>query len=153
MTSKSYRAILPRLSDSDVERLLAWSTQFCAATAVFRRDGAVVWLATKERARSREAFMRSVRCTLRQLGIAMPRGRWLVLADEIAVRSEAAEHAAPLPTADPSAPEHLPQCVREPRWEEEPGDEKVVVLSGGLRRGASREAAGPLRVHKEGAES
>ena len=53
--SKSYRAILPPLSDSEIERLHAWSAQFCAATAVFREDGAVVWLATKERARTREA--------------------------------------------------------------------------------------------------
>ena len=73
--SKSYRAILPPLSDSEIERLHVWSAKFCAATAVFRENGgAVIWLATKERARSREAFMRSVRSTLRQLGIAaMPK--------------------------------------------------------------------------------
>jgi hypothetical protein len=160
MTSKSYRAVLPHLSEGDIERLLAWSTQFCAATAVYREDAGavVVWVATKERARSREAFMRSVRSTLRHLGIAaMPRGRWLVLTDESVVRCEAAEHAERLPTADPSAPERTWHCAREPvgpRWEDDPDGAKVIALSGGPRLGhASCAAGGPLRVYKEGAES
>ena len=94
MTSKSFRAVLPRLSDDELERLRAWSAEFCAGAAVFREGDAVIWLASKERARSREAFMRSARGTLERLAIrAKPRGRWLVLADEGTVHSEAARCA------------------------------------------------------------
>ena len=56
MTSKSFRAVLPRLSDGELERLRVWSADFCAASAVFREGDAVVWLVSKERARSREGF-------------------------------------------------------------------------------------------------
>ncbi len=74
MTSKSFRAVLPRLSDDELERLRAWSAEFCAAGAVFREGDAVIWLASKERARNREAFMRSARGTLERLAIrAKPR--------------------------------------------------------------------------------
>ena len=47
MTSKSFRAVLPRLSDDELERLRAWSAEFCAGAAVFREGDAVIWLASK----------------------------------------------------------------------------------------------------------
>ena len=57
-TSKSFRAILPCLSEEEVRRLQAWSAENCAVATVFRESECVVWLASKERARSREAFLR-----------------------------------------------------------------------------------------------
>ena len=57
MTSKSFRAVLPSLDDDELERLREWSAENCAASAVFREDDAVIWLASKDRARSREAFL------------------------------------------------------------------------------------------------
>ena len=101
-TSKSFRAILPCLSDEEVRRLQAWSAENCAAATVFRESGFVVWLASKERARSREAFLRSVRGVLKRLAINVTRlrGRWLVLAEDSVVRAEAARRA----TAQPMPP-------------------------------------------------
>ena len=94
-TSKSFRAILPCLSDEEVRRLQAWSAENCAAATVFRESECVVWLASKERARSREAFLRSVRGVLKRLAINVTRlrGRWLVLAEDSVVRAEAARRA------------------------------------------------------------
>jgi len=94
-TSKSFRAILPPLSEQEVRRLRAWSAENCAAATVFRESECVVWLASKERARSREAFLRSVRGVLKRLAIDVTRlrGRWLVLAEDSVVRAEAASLA------------------------------------------------------------
>ena len=94
-TSKSFRAILPPLSEQEVQRLQAWSAENCAAATVFRESECVVWLASKERARSREAFLRSVRGVLKRLAINVIRlrGRWLVLAEDSVVRAEAARRA------------------------------------------------------------
>ena len=70
----------------------AWSAENCAAATVFCESECVVWLASKERARSREAFLRSVRGVLKCLAIDVTRlrGRWLVLAEDSIVRAEAA---------------------------------------------------------------
>ena len=93
--SKSYRAVLPPLNDADLERLRLWGNRNCAHSALYRdADGAcVVWLANKERARSKEASMRSVRGTLKRLAIDVSRlrGRWLLLTTVDAVRAEAGE--------------------------------------------------------------
>ena len=88
-TSKSFRAILPPLSEEEVRRLRAWSAENCAAATVFRESECVVWLASKERARSREAFLRSVRGVLKRLAIDVTRlrGRWLVLAEDGVVQA------------------------------------------------------------------
>ena len=78
-TSKSFRAVLPILSDEELQRLRAWSEENCAAASIFRDDNCVIWLASKERARSREAFMRFCRSTLQRLAIrARPCGRWFI---------------------------------------------------------------------------
>ena len=73
----------------------AWSAENCAAATVFCESECVVWLASKERARSREAFLRSVRGVLKCLAIDVTRlrGRWLVLAEDSVVRAEAARRA------------------------------------------------------------
>ena len=130
-TSKSFRAILPPLSDDEIQRLRAWSAENCAASAVFRESECVVWLASKERARSREAFLRSVRGVLKRLAIDVTRlrGRWLVLAEDSVVRAEAAKRV----TAPPPAPVAPPPCHL--------GDgdnERVIVLSGGPRHSYAR---------------
>ena len=67
---------------------------------------AVIWLASKDRARSREAFLRSVRATLRRLGVDVSRlcGRWLILAGDCAVDAAQAAQETPTPRQDP-APE------------------------------------------------
>ena len=98
-TSKSFRAILPCLSDEEVRRLQAWSTENCVAATVFRESECVVWLASKERARSREAFLRSVRGVLKRLAINVTRlrGRWLVLAEDSVVRAAAARRVTAQP--------------------------------------------------------
>ena len=132
-TIKSFRAILPPLSDEEVRRLQAWSAENCAAATMFHESDCAVWLASKERARSREAFLRSVRGVLKHLAIdvARLRGRWLVLAEGNGVRDEAARRVTAQPT--PSAPVAPPLCHL--------GDgdnERVVVLSGGPRNSFAR---------------
>jgi len=125
MASKSFRAILPPLSDEEVQRLQAWSTENCTAATVFREPECVVWLASKERARSREAFLRSARGVLKRLAIDVTRlrGRWLVLAEDSVVRAEAARR----PTAQPTPP----ATVAQPPCHLRDGDnERVIVLSG-----------------------
>ena len=143
MTSKSFRAVLPRLSDDELERLRAWSAEFCAGAAVFREGDAVIWLASKERARSREAFMRSARGTLERLAIrAKPRGRWLVLADEGTVHSEAARCA-------PAAAQPLKTvacCQRGGRaW-------RQVVVLGGTDQAAAQRVVSAAALRRAPAE-
>ena len=89
--SKSYRAVLPRLRQDEFERLQRWSSANCAVSAIFRDGGPVIWLASKERARSKDAWMRSVRRTLKRFLIDTTsiKGRnWLALASDDVVRSE-----------------------------------------------------------------
>ena len=142
MTSKSFRAVLPRLSDDELERLRAWSAEFCAGAAVFREGDAVIWLASKERARSREAFMRSARGTLERLAIrAKPRGRWLVLADEGTVHSEAAR-CAPA-AAQPPERSFAARAAEEP--------DRVVVL-GGIDQAAAQRVVSAAALRRAPAE-
>ena len=109
-TSKSFRPVLPPLSEEEVQRLQAWSAEDCAVATVFRELECVIWLASKERARSREAFLRSVRGVLKRLAINVTRlrGRWLVLAEDSVVRAEAARRATAQPT--PPAPAAAMPC-------------------------------------------
>jgi hypothetical protein len=60
---------------------------------VFREGSHVILIATRERARTKEAFMRSVRRTLGRLGVApnARKGRWLVLTSEDSVAAEITE--------------------------------------------------------------
>ena len=120
MTSKSYRAVLPNIGDEELQRLRTWAADNCSASSVFREGEAVIWLASKDRARSREAFLRSVRATLRRLGVDVSRlrGRWLILAGDCAVAPvsfarDAAQAAqeTPTPRQDP-APESVTDGVK-----------------------------------------
>ncbi len=98
-TSKPFHATLPWLDDAEMSRLRAWAWQDSAASSLAREDDVAIWRATEERARTREAFLRSVRSTLKRLAIDVSRlkGRWLVLADEGSV-------ALPQPLPPPDAP-------------------------------------------------
>ena len=92
-TSKSFRATLPNLDEAQLEKLRRWTEASCAAGLAFREGSRVVLIATRERARTKEAFMRSVRGTLWRLNIApnSRKGRWLVLTTEAAVAQEMIE--------------------------------------------------------------
>ena len=140
MKSKSFRAILPPLSDAEVHRLRAWSAENCAAAAVFREYDCLVWLASKERARSREAFMRSVHGVLKRLAIdvARLRGRWLMLTEDDVVQAEASRRAA----AQPSSPAPV---VPSPCHRGDSDNERVILLTGGHRQSHVR----PVQVLEE----
>ena len=92
-TSKSFRATLPNLDEPQLEKLRRWTEVSCAAGLAFREGSRVVLVATRERARTKEAFMRSVRSTLQRLDItpSSRKGRWLVLTTEAAVADEMIE--------------------------------------------------------------
>lgn len=124
MTSKSYRAVLPNLGEQELEQLRSWAADNCSASSVYREDQAVVWLASKDRARSREAFLRSVRTTLRRLGVDVSRlrGRWLILADDCAVQPMARDAS--------HAPHNTPTPRRDPVSELEADDIKIIHLVG-----------------------
>ena len=94
--SKSFRAVLPHLDDAQLEKMRCWTQLSCAAGLVFREGNHVVLIATRERARTKEAFMRSLRTTLGRLDIALHagKGRWLALTSEAAVANEMKERNA-----------------------------------------------------------
>ena len=144
MISKSYRAALP-IGPSEAERLRLWSEANCAATEISREGDCYIWSATRERARTREAFMRSVRATLLRLAIdtSRLRGCWLVLATDCS--SEARVYTPAFTPARP--PALVPTSAPPP----EEGDEKVVVLSGPRNTQGGRSAGAPrgaLQVYK-----
>ena len=126
MTSKSFRAALPNLGEEELQRLRSWAADNCAASSVFREDEAVIWLASRDRTRSREAFLRSVRTTLRHLGVDVSRlrGRWLTLAEDCAVAHSSLARNAAQAAQDAPTPRH--DAVSEP----EADDVKIVSLGG-----------------------
>lgn len=140
--SKCYRAILPPLSDDDLQRLRAWSEAHGA--------NCVVWLAIKERPRSREAFMRSIRGTLKKLSIdpSRLRGTWLALTEsDIVLQESRAARAACSVAAGPSTtagtahkgallPKPSNKTPSSPPALQEDGDEKIIHLTGSARRTA-----------------
>ena len=141
MPSKSFRAVLASLEDEQLSTLRRWSADNCSH-AVFVQEGkCVVWLSSRERPRTADAFMRSIRALFKRLSIdtSALRGRWLTPTTEDLVLSEAGAQAATVGTA--AAPPHQQQSAAEGA-DECPGDsnEKVIVLSG-ARNCASR--AGP----------
>ena len=124
MTSRSFRAVLPHLGEEELQRLRRWGADNCSASCVFREGEAVIWLASRERARSRVAFLRSVRSTLRRLcvDVARLRGRWLTLAEACAV----------VPTNFARDVAHSAQDAPTPRRDSvpEPDGMKIISLGG-----------------------
>ena len=87
----------------------------------------------RDRARSREAFLRSVRGVLKRLAIDVTRlrCRWLVLTEDGVVQAEAARRATAQPT--PPAPAVPPPCHAG-----EGDNERIIVLSGEPRHSHAR---------------
>ena len=129
VTSKAFRCTLPRLTDAQLERLQRWTSENCASGLAFRDGGCVVWLVSRERAKTKEAFLRSAGRTLRLLGIDTgSRGRWLSLAAEEVVHAELALRPG---TALPAR-----EAERADELAERPADdgERLVVLPSAPRR-------------------
>ena len=125
--SKSFRAVLPHLDDAQLEKLQCWIELSCASGLVFREGGHVVLIATRERARTKEAFMRSVRGTIGRLGIALNagKGRWLALTSEAAVADEMKERngAGPSVATLPTKNETVGETA------EDVGDDNVRLIA------------------------
>jgi len=131
-TSRSFRATLPWISEEELERLQDWCAEYCASGVAFRDEDVTIWLVMKERPRSREAFLRSARGTLKRLNINISglRGSWLSLIDSCFVRSEA-DRRRHTPDANVAEP-----C---PDGNDMSGD-KVVMLNTDPRRSCSARA-------------
>ena len=97
MLSKSFAAQLPVLTAAELDRLRVWGAENCSQSVLFRDANSVMWLASRERARSREDFARAVRAVLKKLSIdasSLRRGRWLALTEDSVVRAECAARTA-----------------------------------------------------------
>ena len=136
MASKAFRATLPNLSDTQLARVQSWAAANCATAVVFRDNGCtVLLLATRERAFTQEAFLRSVRSSLKRLNIDMGevKRRWLSLTtedavkEEVAARSHGVRSAVDAPVEDPR--------IRE-RLESSDEDVRLIALPGAARRRA-----------------
>ena len=114
MLNKGFRAALP-IQAYEAERLRKWSEANCLDTNVICEGGEYIWTAKRERARTREAFMRAVRGILKKLAICTSRlrGRWLILSFDDTIE------AHPPTTSMPPAPA--------PTSEED--DARVILLS------------------------
>ena len=145
-TGKSFRATLPNASDDRLELLQRWADANCSKSILFRGEDDVVWIASRERARSKSAFLKSTRALLKRFGfdIQALKRPWLTITTEDVVNSEAAiprKFAQSAPRAsETDAP--LPCGTVEPTDD----DVKVIVLRGVA--GASRRASKHL-VTKE----
>ena len=126
MTSKSFRAELPAMSQEEFDRLHRWGLENCAESCIYRQGGIVMWLATRERARNREDFARAVRSTLRKLSIdtsQLRKGHWLTLTRDEVVRAEELENLGAAPEAESTG-----------RSAGGDAQDKVVALFGPSRR-------------------
>ena len=116
-TFKAFKAVPPSaLPDSASERLQAWARDNSSRSAIWRKDEGVVWVCTREKPRTQEAFMRHLRDLFAALCIQeRPRGRWLALLTE-----EEAKQI--IKTSDPTAP-------GAPTMQNLHDDDKVCLLS------------------------
>ena len=137
MASKAFRATLPNLSDTQLARVQSWAAANCATAVVFRENGCTVLLATRERAFTQKAFLRSVRSSLKQLNIDMGevKRRWLshttedTVNVEVATRSHGVRSTLEAPLEDPRIPE---------RRESSDEDVRIIALPGARRRALPR---------------
>ena len=133
--SKSFRVVL-RLTEDERARLDRFCQVNFAYHVLFRDNPSstdVVWLATRDKARTAAAFRRAVRALLKRLRIQTSglRGTWLVLETDDAVLAAAAQRPSSAPAPEQRRP--LEQSAR-------PSDDKVVQLTEGSapRQGAPR---------------
>ena len=133
-TSKAFRATLPgALHDSALERLQAWARDNPSRSAMWRKDEGVVWVCTREKPRTQEAFMRHLRDLFAALYIQeRPRGRWLALLTE-----EEAKQI--IKTSGPTAP-------GAPRGQNLHDDDKVCLLTAPPRASRCNETADVVRL-------
>ena len=138
MASKAFRATLPNLSDTQLARVQSWAAANCATAVVFREnDCTVLPLATRERAFTQEAFLRSVRSSLKRLNIDMGevKRRWLshttedTVNVEVATRSHGVRSTLEAPREDPRIPE---------RRKSSDEDVRIIALPGARRRALPR---------------
>ena len=140
-SSKSFRVVL-RLSGDELDRLNRYCEANFAVHALFRDDPGdahVIWLATRDRARTAAAFRRAVRGLLSRLHMdtSRLRGTWLVLEKDDAVRAAAAQRRGSAPAlalGRAAAPPSMPKAGSPSE-----SDEKVVDLAAGcsMRRGGA----------------
>ena len=128
-TSKAFKAVLPSaLQDSALERLQAWARDNSSRSAIWRKNEGAVWVCTREKPRTQEAFMRHLRDLFAALYIQeRPRGRWLALLTE-----EEAKQI--IKTSDPTAP-------GAPTMQNLHDDDKVCLLTAPPRASRCNEAA------------
>ena len=144
-TSKSFRATLPDLAEAQLDKLKRWTEASCAAGLVLREEKSVILIATRERARTKEAFMRSVRSTLGRLGIIVPNARkrrWLVLTSEDSVAAEIMERHRCAGQSIEALPTKSVDIVDETA--EETGDENVRLIA----LPSAKSSASMIRVAK-----
>ena len=135
--SKSFRVVL-RLTEDERARLDRCCQVNFAYHVLFRDNPSspdVVWLATRDKARTAAAFRRAVRALLTRLRIQTSslRGTWLVLETDDAVHSAVVQRPSSAPAPEQRSAEPLEQSAR-------PSDDKVVQLTEGSapRQGAPR---------------
>ena len=145
-TSKAFRVTLPDdLDEAQLDKLRRWTEASCAAGLVLREGDRVILIATRERARTKEAFMRSVRNALGRLGIIVPNARkkrWLVLTSEDSVAAEIMEWHGCAGQSIEALPTKSVDIVDETA--EETGDEntRLIVLP------SAKSSASMIRVAK-----
>ncbi len=148
MTSKSFRAVLPALSDVELTRLRRWSGHNCAESVLSREGGSVIWLATREKAKTKAGFMRSIRATLQQLSIDLTqvKGRWLLLTTKDLVSAETSCQTNAETSLSAEYAEIRSQDRSSTTTEGQAhSDERIIFLSNDPGRRGSREA---MRVTK-----
>lgn len=141
-SSKSFRVVL-RLSGEERDRIDRYCQANFAVHALFRDDPGdahVIWLATRDKARTAAAFRRAVRGLLARLRIdtSRLRGTWLVLETDDAVRAAAAQRRGSAPA---SVWERAPGPPSMPKARNaSDADDKVIDLAAGcsMARGAPR---------------
>ena len=138
--SKSFRAVLPDLDDAQLEKLRRWTEASCAAGLAFRDGGRVILIATRERARTTEALMRSVRGTLERLGIApnARKGSWLVLTSEAAVAAEMKERNGREMQSAVTLPAERADAVDEAAQATADENERLIELPSAKRSASTR---------------
>ena len=133
-TSKSFRASFLKLQDVQLQRLQHWAKTNCAAGDLLQEDDCVVSHATRERAKTQEAFLWSVCATLKRLEINMSALKcwWLSLTTKEVVRAQAAGQAAA------TIPVRTIKAAVWRTWTESPPDdnERTIVLPGQCRGAA-----------------
>ena len=145
-TSKAFRVTLPDdLDEAQLDKLKRWTEASCAAGLVLREEKSVILIATRERARTKEAFMRSIRSTLGRLGIVpnARKGRWLVLMSEDSVAAEVMERHGCAGQSIEALPTKIADAVDETA--EEMGDDDNVRL---IALPSAKSSASMIRVAK-----